>query len=113
MQKNTPETIQQTKAPKSNDRTKCILILLFLSLAASVVMAVTTGQRIHADYAFGTASFIGEQFGFALGLFLVSLLFFAVVRSMRKGSVPTAGLGTGIVVALILCGLVYIGATNP
>lgn len=112
MQDATQETAQQVTAPKGTGRNKCILILLGLSLVITVVMALATGQSI-PDRPFGVSGFIGEQAGFALGLFLISLLFFALVRRKRKDNVPTAGLGTGIVVMLIWSYLAYVGATHP
>lgn len=108
----TQETAQQVTAPKGNGRKKCILILLGLSLVMAAVMAVATGQSI-PDRPFGVSAFIGEQAGFALGLFLIALLFFAIARHMRAASVPTAGLGTGVVVTLIVSYLAYVGATTP
>lgn len=112
MQDATQEVPQQVAAPKGNGRKKCMLILLGLSLVITAVFAVATGQSI-PDRPFGVSAFIGEQAGFALGLFLIGLLFFAIARSMRTASVPTAGLGTGIVVMLIVSYLAYVGATHP
>ncbi len=111
-QDGTQEAIEQVAASKSNGRNKCMLILLGLSLVITVVMAIATGQSI-PDRPFGTSGFIGGQLGFALGLFLLSLPFFALVRRKRKDNVPTAGLGTGIVCMLILSYFIYVGATSP
>ncbi|WP_370677551.1 hypothetical protein [Pleomorphomonas sp. PLEO] len=112
MQDAAQEAAQQVAAPKGSGRNKCILTLFGLSLVITAVMAVATGQSI-PDRPFGVSRFIGERVGFTVGLFLISLLFFAIVRRMRKASVPTAGLGTGVVVMLIWSYLVYVGATHP
>lgn len=109
MQNSTQEAAQQAAAPKGSGLGKCILILLAVSIALSVVLAIATGQHIDPSDRFGTAHFIGAQLAYVLLPFLISLLFFTIIRLSRPAGVPTAGLGTGIVVMLIWDYLAYVG----
>lgn len=113
MQDGIQELSQPAAASKKTDRNRCIGIPFGLSVLATAVLTIAIGDYIHPEYAFGTSVFIGQITGRLLGSFLLSLLFFAIVRRLRKASVPTAGLGTGIVVMLFWSYSMYFGATHP
>jgi hypothetical protein len=56
-------------------------------------------------YSSSTAYYWGGLTGATITTYIFSLFFFAIVRLIRGGSAPFAGLGTGIAAALLLFGI--------
>jgi len=109
MQKDTPQAIENAKTANRNARDKCIRKLFLLSLAVTIVVTILLGFKV-PNQDFGSARYIGSMIGSFIVIFLSSSLSFAVVRLARDASVLTAGLGTGVVIALLMSVNMYYSA---
>lgn len=101
MQIDVSEETKKAVAADRYHRDSCMRKLCLLALAATIVITVLLGFKV-PNQDFGSARFIGHTIGTFIALFLIPALFFAIVRLARSASVPTRGLGTGVVILLLL-----------
>lgn len=87
------------------NRNKCLLILFFISAFLATDSIEISDIANQGRYSSSTAYYFGGIIGALIWIYLFSLFFFAIVRSIRGGSAPFAGLGTGIAAALLLFGI--------
>lgn len=85
---------------------KCVAILLLLSIFGNLIVDLYKGYAL--DIRIGSyAGWAGELTGEAIASFVVAMIFFGIVRMVRKTKTPTAGLITGVVVTLIWCAMLF------
>lgn len=101
MQIDDSEETKRAVAADRYHRDSCLRKLCLLALAATIVITVLLGFKV-PNQDFGSARYIGTFIGTFIGLFIIPALFFAIVRLARSASVPTRGLGTGVVILLLL-----------
>lgn len=91
---------------RKGDLRKCVAILLLLSLFGNLIVDLYKGYAL--DIRVGSyAGWAGELTGEASASFVVAMIFFGIVRMVRKTKTPTAGLITGVVVTLIWCAMQF------
>lgn len=101
MQDDVSEEIKKAVALDRYHRDSCLRKLCLLALAATIVITVLLGVKV-PNQDFGSARYIGTVVGHFIGLFIIPALFFAIIRLARNASVPTRGLGTGVVILAII-----------
>lgn len=102
MNKDIQASPSQAKGAKGSGLAKCLAILCIVSFIASVIDLTVEDIAVPSRRLSSVEYYLGEIMGGFVTVCLFSSLFFAVVRLIRGGSVPTAGLGTGIAAALLL-----------
>ena len=101
MQDGVSEEIKKAVAFDRYHRDSCMRKLCLLALAATIFIKGTLSLKF-SDQIFASPQFVGSVIGTFMGLFIIPTLFFAVVRLARTASIPTRGLGTGVVILLLL-----------
>lgn len=84
------------------NRNRCLMNLLLTAIALAVTHEIIAGIARPSQVFASMRYFLGEVLGALTFIYLISLLFFSLVRLVRGGSTPSAGLGTGIATALLL-----------
>lgn len=84
------------------NRNRCLMNLLLTAIALAVTHEIIAGIARPSQVFASMRYFLGEVLGALTFIYLISLLFFSIVRLIRGGSTPSAGLGTGIATALLL-----------
>ncbi|WP_026792998.1 hypothetical protein [Pleomorphomonas oryzae] len=83
-----------------------LALLFIISLVGNLVIKLHRGDQL--GYLPGAhGRWVGQLLGEALASFIAALIFFGIVRMVRKTKTPTAGLVTGIVITLIWCAMLY------
>lgn len=101
MQSDVSEEVKKAVAADRYHRDSCMRKLCLLALAATIIITVLLAFKA-PNQDFGSARYIGTFIGTFIGLFIIPALFFAIVRLARNASVPTRGLGTGVVILALL-----------
>lgn len=102
MSHNFQESDEQAKAENKKNRGKCLRILFCVAAMASVISITIADLADPSRRLSSLSDYFGEMIGGLLTIYLFSLFFFAIVRLIRGGDAPMAGLGTGIAAALLL-----------
>ncbi|PKR87407.1 hypothetical protein CXZ10_20395 [Pleomorphomonas diazotrophica] len=83
-----------------------LALLFILSLVGNLTVKLHRGDQV-GYYPGAYGGWIGELLGETSVSFIAAIIFFGIVRMVRKTKTPTAGLIAGIVVTLILCAMLY------
>lgn len=102
MDENLQETAGSRGLENEKNRNHCFLTLLLTAAALSVIDGVIAGIARPNHFFSSTRYFLGEAMGTFITIYFFSLLIFSIVRLIRSGSAPLAGLGSGIAAALLL-----------
>lgn len=105
MNQDDQEREREAKSIKGKNRNKCLLILFLTSLVLASISVEIADIASPGTYSSSTAYYWGGITGATITTYIFSLFFFAIVRLIRGGSTPLAGLGTGIAAALLLFGI--------
>lgn len=83
-------------------RNRCLINLLLAAITLAVTHEIIAGiarpNQVFASMRYS----LGRVLGAFIFIYLISLLFFPIVRLIRGGTTPSAGLGIGIATALLL-----------